>query len=164
MKKIHILVLSVVAALLLKFSSTFVSGQQEDSIPYQVQKRSMPKGNDFSKILPKKVGDFVRTEYHAPTLRMDGDATYRLGKQKIFMLFSLSSNLDDTAVIMETVYNEIKNEGGELRKISLETNPGYILLVNKRGAFFAWNRDKYSLSAETKNKATLDQFMNAFPY
>ncbi len=158
------LLLFIAAALLLKFTATVPVSRQGDDIPCQIHKRPMPKGNDFSKILPKKLGDFERIIYHAPTSSTDGDATYRAGKQEILILFSLSDNLSDAAVIMETVYDEIKNEGGETRKISLKTNPAYILLINKRVAFFTWNRDKYTLSLQTKNKATLDQFMKDFPY
>jgi hypothetical protein len=141
--------------------------QDTKEVPYQVELKRKPQGEDFEGLIPKRVGDFVRTDYKAPQPGLDGEAVYKAGKQEIFMLFSLQDNWKDLWDTMETIRTETKNE--KLSEPALYKNGknlSYIRLVGKSIAFFAWTRDKYCFSADSKNgdKGALERFINAFPY
>ena len=48
---------------------------------------------------------------------------------------------------------------------SFGTEPSYLKVVNKDGAFFAWTRGGYFFTADAEDgEADLDAFINAFPY
>ena len=48
---------------------------------------------------------------------------------------------------------------------SFRTEPSYLKVVNKDGAYFAWTRGGYFITADAKGgEVALDAFMNAFPY
>lgn len=135
-------------------------------VPYQVDQRPLPAGNDFSKLLPAKVGNFNRIDFKAPQPGLDGEATYRYGKKEIFMLFSLSKDKPDMKETMQTILTEIKNEKTTDRHVSLKTQPMYIRFQGPTIAFFAWTRGLYCFSADAKggSEADLDLFMKSFPY
>jgi hypothetical protein len=136
-------------------------------IPYDVDKRSLPSGSDFSKILPEKVGAFTRKEFTPPQPGLDGEATYSDGKKEIFMLFSLAETEADRKEVMQTIYTEVKNNRTtEKPLVSLKTDPAYIKYIGPKMAFFAWTRGKYCFSADAVggSKESLDAFMQAFPY
>jgi len=141
-----------------------VSGKE---IPYHVDKRTVPLKSDFNKLLPEKIGDFIRAEYQDPKPGQDGEALYKSKDGEIFMLFSHQDNAADVKEVMKVIMDEtnahIENAAAE---INLETDPAYIHLIGPKIAFFAWNRGLYCFSADSTNgnKSVLNNFMNSFPY
>jgi hypothetical protein len=151
------------SALLLVATAAF----SQKTIPYGVDKKPLPAGEQFQKILPKKVGAFVLTEFKEPEPGLDGEALYKNGKEEIFMLFSRAKDAKDLKETMQTIHTETKGDAlQELRDISLKTDSAYIHLIGKKIAFFAWTRGLYCFSADSneRNAATLKNFMDSFPY
>jgi hypothetical protein len=135
--------------------------------PYSIESTKMPQGNDFSQLIPAKVGTYNRISYKAPQPGLDGEATYRSGKKEIFMLFSLADTRKDVKETFRTIHEEIKdNDASQEKIISIKSNPAYIKFIGPKIAFFAWSRELYCFSADSKNgdKKALDEFMLAFPY
>lgn len=137
------------------------------NIPYGTAIKQQPSGSDFSKIVPARVGAFYRISYKPPAPGLDGEATYRAADKEIFMLFSKADTKEDLKETMLTILQEIKeNKTTEARDVSLKSAIAYIHFIGPKIAFFAWTRDLYCFSADSKNadKKTLEEFMNAFPY
>ena len=137
------------------------------NIPYGTATKQQPSGSDFSKIVPAKVGTFNRISYKPPAPGLDGEATYRAGDKEIFMLFSKADTKEDLKETMQTILQEIKeNKTTEARDVSLKSAIAYIHFIGPKIAFFAWTRDLYCFSADSKNadKKTLEEFMKVFPY
>ena len=137
------------------------------NIPYDTATKQQPSGSDFSKIVPAKVGTFNRISYKPPAPGLDGEATYRAGDKEIFMLFSKADTKEDLKETMQTILQEIKeNKTTEARDVSLKSAIAYIHFIGPKIAFFAWTRDLYCFSADSKNadKKTLEEFMKAFPH
>ena len=135
--------------------------------PYGTAAKRQPAGVDFNKLIPEKLGTFTRISYKDPSPGLDGEAMYRSGNKEIFMLFSKADTRKDLKETMETILDEIKeNRTTEARSIELKTDPAYIHFIGPRIAFFAWTRDLYCFSADSKNgdKKGLEEFMKAFPY
>lgn len=135
--------------------------------PYGIDKKPLPSGTRFEKILPGKVGAFVLKEFKEPTPGLDGEALYQNGKEEVFMLFSLAKDAADLKETMQTIFTETKKDAlNELRDVSLKTDPAYIHLVGNKIAFFAWTRGLYCFSADSKggDLIVLKNFLNAFPY
>lgn len=153
------------------FSTSLIAGLTaiclSSGAPYKTAGKPQPSGNDFNKLLPAKVGDFVRISYKDPAPGLDGEASYRAGSKEIFMLFSKAGSKPDLKETMNTILDEIKeNKTTEARTIELKTDPAYIHFIGPRIAFFAWTRGLYCFSADSKNgdKKALEEFMNLFPY
>ena len=145
----------------------FVLAIKTDKIPYGTATKQQPSGSDFSKIIPDRVGAFKRISYTPPAPGLDGEATYRAADKEIFMLFSKADTKEDLKETMQTILQEIKeNKTTEARDISLKSAIAYIHFIGPKIAFFAWTRDLYCFSADSKNadKKTLEEFMKAFPH
>lgn len=143
------------------------SAFSQKPVPYGVEKKPLPTGDRFEKILPKKVGVFVLTDFTPPQPGLDGEALYKNGKEEVFMLFSLAKNAKDLKETMQTIFTETQKDAvKELRDVSLKTDPAYIHLIGKGIAFFAWTKGKYCFSADSKNgnAAALKKFVESFPY
>jgi hypothetical protein len=83
------------------------------------------------------------------------------------MLFSLADTRKDVKETFRTIREEIKDNDASVEKvISVKSNPAYIKYIGPKIAFFAWSRELYCFSADSKNgdKKVLDEFMKAFPY
>jgi len=146
--------------------------------PYGIEKRPMPAGLDLDKLLPKQVGPYERVKMEkseqrgttADEIKLDGNAvyaTYRNGDQEVFVEFSVASSADYAQSSWDVVVGDA-NEGiypTDPRFASFRTEPSFLKVVNNDGAFFAWTRGGYFITAHTKGgEAALDAFMNAFPY
>lgn len=139
----------------------------DNEIPYGTANKKQPAGTDFSKLLPTNVGSYKRVSYTPPATGIDGEATYRSGTKEIFMLFSKADTKKELKETMQTIKEEIENNRTTSKRIiSFETDPAYIHFIGTRIAFFAWTRELYCFSADSKNAdaKALEEFMNAFPY
>lgn len=145
--------------------------------PYGVEKRPMPSGLNLDKLLPKQVGPYTRTlleesERRGVTpssIKVDGAsvyATYKTEAREVFVEFSVSSSAESA---QETLVTAAADTIGKFptnpRLGSLGTEPSYLRVNNKNGAFYAWTRDKYYFSASARGGvADLEAFMQSFPY
>ena len=145
--------------------------------PYEVEKRPMPTGLNPDELLPKRVGPYIRKSLEEserrgviPTsIKVNGAsvyATYKSGDKEVFVEFALSS---DAATAQETLIPAAADTIGKFPTDpsvgSIGTEPSYLKLTNKSGAFYGWTRGKYYFSASAKGGvADLDVFMRAFPY
>ena len=145
--------------------------------PYGVEKRPMPAGLNLDELLPNKVGPYTRTlleesERRGVTpssIKVDGPsvyATYKSGDKEVFVEFSVST---DAVTAQETLIPAAADTIGKFptnpRVGSIGTEPSYLKLTNKSGAFYAWTRANYYFSASAKGGvADLDVFMKSFPY
>ena len=149
----------------------------QGTAPYGVEKRPLPAGANLDELLPKQVGPYTRTlleesENRGVTpssIKVDGPsvyATYKSGAKEIFVEFAISS---DAPSAQETLVTAAGDTVGKFptdaRLGSLGTEPSYLRINNKSGAFYAWTRAGYYFSASAKGGvADLDAFMKAFPY
>jgi hypothetical protein len=146
--------------------------------PYGIEKRPMPTGTSLDQLLPKQVWQYSRVALErsqqrgttATSIEVDGDgvyATYRNGDSEVFVEFSIASSPEYAQSSWEVVVGDA-NEGifpTDPRYGSFGTEPSYLKVVNKDGAFFAWTRGGYFFSAAAKGGETgLNAFMEAFPY
>lgn len=136
-----------------------------------------PSGLNLDDLLPKQVGPYTRTLLEESerrgvspsSIEVDGPsvyATYKSGAKEIFVEFAISS---DAQTAQETLIPAAADTIGkfptEPRLGSIGTEPSYLRLNNKSGAFFAWTRGKYYFSASAKGGvADLDAFMKSFRY
>ncbi len=137
------------------------------NIPYGTATKQQPSGGDFSKLIPARVGSFARISYKPPAPGLDGEATYRAADKEIFMLFSKADTKKDLKETMQTILQEIKeNKTTEARDVSLKSAIAYIHFIGPKIAFFAWTRDLYCFSADSKDadKKSLEEFMKVFPW
>lgn len=138
-------------------------GQKSKVVPYQVDSRPLPKGADFNKLLPLKVGSFKRITFTPPEPTTDGYSTYKSGNDEIIMAFSLSDTPSDLGVIFETITAEIRNDKGNPKIVDIKSAKKRIYIVGKDDTFFAWNRGLYCFSVQG-DQAKIGEFMKHFPY
>jgi hypothetical protein len=146
--------------------------------PYGIESRPMPSGTDLDKLLPKQVGPYTRAMLEKSEARgttptsidIDGNsvyATYRNGDKEIFVEFSVASSPEIGQANWDVVVGDA-NEGvypTDPKLASFRTEPSYLKVNNESGAFFAWTRGGYFITANAKGGETdLDAFMNAIPY
>lgn len=145
--------------------------------PYGVEKRPLPARLNLDELLPKQVGPYTRTlleesERRGVTpssIQVDGAsvyATYKSGAKEVFVEFAVSSSAESA---QETLITAAGDTTGKFptnpRFGSIGTEPSYLKVDNKSGAFYAWTRGKYYFSASAKGgTADLEAFMQSYPY
>jgi hypothetical protein len=158
MKKLTVFTLIVLLA-------TFMCQAQKGNIPYEISHRAMPKGNNFAKIMPEKVGNFVRSKFKPPRPGFDGECVYSDGQTEILVLFGLAKDYNETQKTVRTMAMDAETQDLTENKQVFKKDPSYALMVNSKSSFFIWTRGFYYFSVESKSgKENLDRFMNAFPY
>ncbi|RRB06305.1 hypothetical protein [Larkinella rosea] len=135
----------------LSFANPTLIAQVPDHPSYLDQKKPIPKSTRFTHLLPAKVADFARISFKEPQPGLDGEALYKSGEQEIFMLFSLAENREDVDEIRRTIRAEVQKEKlSQPQQSRVSTDLGYIRLIGKTIAFYAWNRGQYCFSADSK--------------
>ena len=137
-------------------------------VPYGVDKRLMPSGDDLEALLTPQVGSFVRGPIGVPKdiYRDPIYATYRCGKSMVFVELGICGTPSGSQGAIATAKRETDAEFPDVpQQCVLRADPSYLRVIPKQGAFFAWTRGGYYFSAHTKQgEADLDAFMQAFPY
>jgi hypothetical protein len=140
------------------------------SVPYQLDKRPMPKGQDIETLLPRKVGTFTREAFPAgtkPSASEDLNIDYKSGSEVINVGFSVPGAVDAHEAIRiakgETI-GELKRLGRAKEITTAQEQIGKPTSYYKVADFIAWARGDYFFYAKAKNAAALDAFMTAFPY
>jgi hypothetical protein len=145
--------------------------------PYGVEKRPMPSGLEMDELLPKQVGPYTRmslekSEHRGviPTkIDVNGEpiyAVYRVGSKEVFVEFSVSSGLQTAQEILVVAARHMTGKFPKDPRVgSIGTEPSYLKVNSKSGAFFGWTRGQYYFSASAKGgEADLDAFVQGFPY
>ena len=145
--------------------------------PYGVEKRPMPDGLVIDKLLPKQVGIYTRMSLEKSehrgvtptTIDVNGEsiyALYKVGSKEVFVEFSVSSSPQTAQKILVVAAGDTSGKFPKDPRVgSISTEPSYLRVNNKSGAFFGWTRGKYYFSASAKGgEANLDAFMQGFPY
>jgi hypothetical protein len=141
------------------------------TVPYQLDKRPMPKGQDLETLLPRKVGAFTREAFPAGTKPSDSEdinIDYKSGADVINVGFSIPGNAKDAHEGIRTAKDETIAELKQQRRAKeiatameqLDRPTSYYKVAD----FIVWSRGGYFFYAKAKNAAALDAFMSAFPY
>ncbi|MBD2705807.1 hypothetical protein IC229_34730 [Spirosoma sp. BT702] len=149
------------------WSSPLLVAQPADRPAYLDQRKPMPTGTRFTDLLPINVGQFTRVSVKEPQPGLDGEALYKFGKQELFLLFSLAQDQDEVAQLRRTILSEVQSETlSQAPQSRVGSELGYLRLIGKTIAFYAWNRGLYCFSVDSKagDQQALDRFMQAFPY
>lgn len=136
-------------------------------VPYNVNKRKFPLGEQFQKLLPEKLGNWNRFAFHdyIPG-QEDGKVYYRKDNDQVFILFGKATDQNDMKAVWSKIYDDATDgKTNEIKqKNIISASNKYLLMNGKSGYYYAWTRNLYYFSIETKNKAVADEFMKVFPY
>ncbi|MDB5226283.1 MAG: hypothetical protein JWN78_476 [Bacteroidota bacterium] len=136
------------------------------SIPYNVNKKKFPLGDEFRKILPLKVGSWNRYAFHDFIPGEDGNVYYENGKKEIYMLFGKGVTSADMNIIWTKLYDSVTEDKiSDIKKKSPQNGSiKYLEMQGKKSYLFAWSRNLYYFCISTKDKADADDFMKSFPW
>lgn len=137
------------------------------SVPYNVDRRKFPLGEDYQKLLPQKLGMWNRFSFHdfIPGIE-HGHVYYQKDKKEVFVQFGKALNPTEMKVVWQKFYEDATVNKEDQIKQQNNTNPStkYVLMNGKSGYFFAWTRNLYYFSIKTKLKEDADEFMKVFPW
>src|SRR5262245_3810269 len=129
-------------------------------ITYGIPNRPMPEGTNLDRLLPPRVGSFVRDPIKPPSKGMPIYADYRRGPAGIFMELGICDDTRDAQSAVETAAGETGVEDQVIQSGGISC----LRTVGPEGAFVAWTRGRYYFSAHAKGgEKDLDEFMAAFP-
>ena len=144
-------------------------------IPYQIDQRPVPSGEDLEILLPDQVGPFRCADMDDPDDVRNAQiyAEYRCDKGEMFSdAGKIAVELgvcDDPASAQRGVETSMAETLAEYpdaaQLLSLKTEPSFFKTLTPRGAFMSWTRGCYYFSAHAPyGEEGLDRFMEAFPY
>lgn len=140
----------------------------EIPIPYGIDARPMPNGNDYDKLLPLQIGSFQRKGIDIPPNPQVSSiyAKYQGKGGDIFVEFGPCDDVETAWKAVETAKAETVAEFPEVSQWeSLGTEPSFFKAISPRDAFIAWTRGRYYFSAHARGgEKELDRFLTAFPY
>ena len=136
------------------------------AVPFGIATKAAPRGNSAAKLLPPKVGRFVR-EPVAPSANIPSDedfnTTYRAGSASVFIGLSRPGSDADLKEAIRTSRTDAVSDRSIDRtgeKICLAAAPYYYHIPD----FIAWTRGPYFVYADASSPAVLAEFMRDFPY
>ncbi len=153
----HILIIIA----LLSGSITF-----SQKVPYDVNKKKYPLGQDFRKLLPEELGGWSRFSFHdyIPG-REQGLVYYRKGGKQIDLSFGKASSQEDMSVVWRKIYdNATDGRENEVKQKNLSASTVRYFVLHGNSYMFAWTRNLYYFSISTSNKSDADEFMKSFPW
>jgi hypothetical protein len=115
-------------------------------IPYRIDKRPVPRGEDFDELLPLQVGPFRREGLDIPNdLRKSSIyAKYSSDDGEIFVELGVCDDPETAWMAVETSIAETEAELLDAAQaFSLKTEPSFFKTNTRRGAFMSWTRDRY---------------------
>jgi Protein of unknown function (DUF3592) len=140
----------------------------EAPIPYRIDDRPMPSGEDLDELLPLQVGPFRREGLNVPDdLRKSSIyAQYDDDDGEIFVELGVCDDAETAWTAVETSKAETDAESSDAAQVvSLKTEPSFFKTNTRRGAFMSWSRGRYYFSAHARRGDNdLDRFLTAFPY
>ncbi|MFN8260639.1 MAG: hypothetical protein U0X41_06810 [Chitinophagales bacterium] len=137
------------------------------SVPYNVNKKKYPLGEEFQKLLPVKLGKWNRFAYHDFVPGQEtGRVYYTLGDAQVYVTFGKAYSQAGLNTAWAKIYDDATDgkQNQIKQKNTTSTSNKYLLMNGKSGYFYAWTRNLYYFSIETENKIIADSFMTVFPY
>jgi hypothetical protein len=145
-----------------------VAAPPEAPIPYRIDNRPMPSGEDLDDLLPLQVGPFRREGLDVPNdLRKSSIyAQYSSDDREIFVELGVCEDAETAWLAVETSKAETEAEFPDAtRVVSLKSEPSFFKTNTRRGVFMSWTRGRYYFSAHARGgEKDLDRFLTAFPY
>ena len=136
------------------------------TIPYNVNKKKFPLGDEFMKLLPIEVGKWSRFAFHdyLPD-QENGTVYYQNENNKLFMLFGKAVSQDDMKSVWKKLYdNATDGKDKQVKQKEMVSPSLKYVLMQGNGVLFAWTRNLYYFCISTKEKSDLDDFMKSFPW
>jgi hypothetical protein len=142
-------------------------------IPYELDQRPMPQGQDAEVLLPRQVGTFVRRPFARGTkvgTDEDLNADYTNGRDTINVGVSLTEKREDAKqavkMVRQQAIDQVRRDGGRKPSEasgaleSLESDPSFYKFED----LLAWSRGEYFFYAKANSAGALDRFMSSFPF
>lgn len=136
-------------------------------VPYNVNKKKYPLGDEFNKLLPLKLGKWNRYAFHDFVPGQEkGKVYYTLDDDQVYLTFGKAYSMPELNVAWLKIYDDaIDGRTKDVKQKNIQNqNNKYLLLDGREGYFFGWTRNLYYFSIETKNKTIADAFMSVFPF
>jgi hypothetical protein len=138
------------------------------SIPYRIDQRPLPSGEEPDVLLPVEVGPFRRAwvDRRNDRRNMPIYAQYESDDGEIFVELGIHDDPAKAQQGVKTAQAETEAEFPDaFVQISLETEPSFFKTSTQLGAFMAWTRGGYYFSAHAQNgEPVLNRFVDEFPY
>ncbi len=139
------------------------------SVPYNVNKKKFPLGDEFEKLLPPRLANWERFAFHDYIPGQEnGKVYYKKDREntQVFIKFGKASSQEDMKTVWLKIYDDATdgktNEIKQKNVVSISNK--YLLMSGKSGYSYTWTRNLYYFILETKNKDVADEFMKLFPY
>jgi len=144
----------------------------EGSVPYDLDQRAMPRGTRLDILLPAQVGPFGCQTSHDEeepdaVLNAEYEVKYRSDIGNVTVTLSICDNAESARTAVAVAQRQATDERHPDKRFSLNTELSFSRTAWPSGAFMAWSRGNYFLSASVRGKNSeevLDRFMEAFPY
>jgi hypothetical protein len=152
-------------SLVLMLSAAHAADKAAKDVPFGIDRRPMPKGEDLNTLLPLTVGMFKR-EPLPPNTKAKSDedlnVTYRAGADTIDVGFSIPETPEDAHEGIKVTRDEAIASKVPLKgsKFSAGSEPSFFYAAD----FISWSRGRYFFYAKANSPAALTRFMEAFPY
>jgi len=137
------------------------------SVPYAVNKKKFPLGDEFQKLMPMNLDKWKRYAFHDYLPGQErGHVFYKKDNNQIYVEFGKAVSQNDMKIIWTKLYDEatMGKESQIKHKDGNSTTAKYLLMQGSKSYFYAWTRNLYYFSIQTKNKLDADEFMKLFPY
>jgi len=136
-------------------------------IPYNINTRKYPLGDEFDKLLPVKLGKWTRFAFHdfVPG-QENGKVYYTSNGDQVYLTFGKAYSQSALNTAWTKIYDDATDGKMEQvkQKNTTNTTNKYLLMNGKAGFFYGWTRNFYYFTIETRNKDLADEFMTVFPY
>ncbi|MBK9329470.1 MAG: hypothetical protein IPM95_09210 [Sphingobacteriales bacterium] len=152
---------------LVAFLTAFAFLTFAQPVPYNVNKKKFPLGEDYQKLLPLKIGTWKRFSFHDFLPGQErGSVYYQLEKKEIFVQFGKALNQANMAIEWSKLCEDAMDgrQYKVLQQNNTNVNTKFLLMEGKSGYYYAWTRNLYYFSIRTKVKADADDFMKSFPW
>lgn len=152
--------MKLITATFLIISFAFISF---DKKPYDFDKKPIPIGRDWSKILPKKVGNYSLTNFKLyENNKCAVSGTYLYGTKKIEISATMRGDNGSACNDAMEVLRSCKNDNG-----TYSSGDDYVLLVCPENFYLSYKKGpnyKFWFEFFGVDKKALDEFMTTFPY
>jgi hypothetical protein len=141
--------------------------EHDQELPYDIDQRPMPEGEDLEVLLPSRVGPYLREPItQSPRPGMPIYANYRSGAATVFVELGLCRDSGGAEMALATAKAETDAEFPDVPQVFRQRRGiSCLKTANRLGAFLAWTRGRYYFSAHAQGgEGDLDEFMQAFPY
>lgn len=137
------------------------------NIPYNINKKKYPLSDEFQKLMPLNLGKWTRYAFHDYLPNQEnGHVFYKKDNTQIYVVFGKATSQASLNSTWQKIYDDatIGNANQIKQKNTTSNSCKYVLIQSNKNYFFAWTRNLYYFSIQTKYKPDADEFMKIFPY